>query len=462
MPAAVSSASAAAGDYFGTTQELANQARDLALNAQLVCVWANAEQTAQCAPSADIPPVPVPISGGPFPSLAGRQQIGSWTVPAGQVGSLVSQADANARALAAATSELDCFWVNQALPAEECPNLLTAGYADGPGNFLTQTPGSSIDIPAAVVASTVGVTEANTTAQQVARSLLVCRWISNSIAEPCPPVPPLYQGQVYLQTGETSQIDAGLIESYVSQADADAQATLIAQSLLNCIYCNEAIPATCAQTGLDGESVDRTTGAAAGSICGPSVEAVAASAISLASVPAPPPTILSGCRFTNQRVIVRCSSAFVLPPELDTTGAIFHYVDETNTDYDQNRSTPYVVIEAGSVSILRAPGGSMTPQQDANEQAILLGLSTLDCVFTNDQQTGTCPNNLVTVNQGNIPAGFVVSTVSKADANSQATTMANALSICMDPDAYNAAPNGPPGPAGPSGNCSSTCHGVWG
>lgn len=92
----------------------------------------------------------------------------------------------------------------------------------------------------------------NESARVYAESLLECYWLNNSISLNCP------SGAVNAKNGQTSEsypaavatatganIPSGTIKSYISQEDADTQARILVESLLDCVYLSDAVTVTC-------------------------------------------------------------------------------------------------------------------------------------------------------------------------------------------------------------------------
>lgn len=113
-------------------------------------------------------------------------------------------------------------------------------------------------------------------------------------------------GYKFTPQSMTVVIPAGMFKSATSQTEADAQADaaeeLVRYSLLQCAYCNEAVPVSCGtkaeveDTYTDQQgvvtttvdtywSVDKTAGMVAGILCGPDMDEVMTLASQLATVP---------------------------------------------------------------------------------------------------------------------------------------------------------------------------------
>ena len=109
------------------------------------------------------------------------------------------------------------------------------------------------------------------------------------------------------------------------------------------------------------------------------------------------------CEYRNLRIEIAC--------------------DDIEAQLNENNPS---VVPAGTYS-------STVSQEDAHTQAVNAAEAALVCVFTNDTITRTCANlgfdQGDVINNGNIvivvPAGSVLSDISKADANAQATVQAD-------------------------------------
>jgi hypothetical protein len=226
--------------------EVATEADSFALS-QLDCYWVNTEQVAYC---------PANTVG------SGEDIVASATVGAGTVTSYESQQDANEIAFSQATAELRCAVGNTALTRsctdiglEAVPNDLTPAY---PGADLRI---GSIDIATntilVFVSNTANLLEvqaaknnADAQAVELAESRLECFYFSPEVTKDCQNIDTDY---AYVNaanpstgtTGQTVLVPAGFFTSILGSTDALDQATLYADSLLNCFYVNDEVIETC-------------------------------------------------------------------------------------------------------------------------------------------------------------------------------------------------------------------------
>lgn len=92
----------------------------------------------------------------------------------------------------------------------------------------------------------------NESARVYAESLLECYWLNNSVSLKCPSeAVNAKNGQtaesypVAVATEDGATIPSGTIKSYISQEDADTQARILVESLLDCVYLSDAVTVTC-------------------------------------------------------------------------------------------------------------------------------------------------------------------------------------------------------------------------
>ena len=78
----------------------------------------------------------------------------------------------------------------------------------------------------------------NITARNMALGMLTCYWENKRIERACPPNTTGYMN-------ETSVVEAGVIRSFISQLDADTQAETLALSKLLCLFGNHSVEVTC-------------------------------------------------------------------------------------------------------------------------------------------------------------------------------------------------------------------------
>ena len=104
--------------------------------------------------------------------------------------------------------------------------------------------------------------------------------------------------------------------------------------------------------------------------------------------------------------------------------------------------------------------------EEANASAKALANAMAACVdsssyqmFCNNAVTGTCSasGGKKLISQCTVPAGSICSTESQAAADAAAKAIADAATICLDPDDF----MGAAGRTGANGSCGGTCYGVY-
>ena len=462
----------AAGTFTSVVSvEAANEAALAAAQSQLVCAWLNASQTANCGAGATV--------GLGNPS----------TVAAGSVTSTISQADADEQALAIATSLLVCSYPNTQQGPITCP-------VDSGGVAANTGASNPITIAAGTFTSSINQADANAQAVLAANQLLRCQWGNDQTTVVCPTsggqpasatVSPVYQ----------VVIPANTFLSDISRAEANAQALQFANSQLDCLYCNLAVPAAC--VNVNGPSIDATAPVAAGTFCATTFGAAQSLATTLAAIPIEVSANGALCRYANDQIIAKCVGDGVnfVGPYNVTTGAGLSAVSlsqsvtvpagtfiTTTSKADANAQAAAAAIAslncfwsspaAGPINCpadsavgssppasnpLFIPAGLFTSYTSLAQVNAMLSayISTVTiCLWTNDAQVGgACPGSTTAIQNGSVGAGVVISHTSKTDANNQAKTLATALNVCA-PDSMLSAP-GEPGSAGPSGSCNAPC-----
>lgn len=217
------------------------------------CYWENTEQTANCSVGA--------ITNAEKAGLPTEQQNlvnNPSTVAAGTYKSSVSQAVADAAALAEAQSELLCLFGN----AERTRTCLDIGFSEAitdtdstPDTLDGQVRKGSYTVTANSVFSSDSIAAANAAADAVAEGELNCFYPNEVVVVTCagegrvagspgttgPPV-----GNPLTNTrGQSITMPAGFLTSLVSTADANDIARDYALSLLECWICNQEQVVTC-------------------------------------------------------------------------------------------------------------------------------------------------------------------------------------------------------------------------
>ena len=237
----------------------------------LDCRWFNAAQSAAC----------------PDQAYAVSPVGGSVTVAAGTLSSYVSQADADAQALALAEASLECVWGNMETTAR-CSDTVSPGsqaqtdylaledsspvnvfnvyqgmqpftatqavagnttntyYGSAPYSLITTAVQTLlVTVPGGTYTSTLSLADANSMAAIAATAELSCFFTSYN-AQNCPAgaagVPADLISGV---TGNTATVAPGWQKNTVSQAASDAAAAALAASLLDCYWVNTQQVASC-------------------------------------------------------------------------------------------------------------------------------------------------------------------------------------------------------------------------
>ena len=177
-------------------------------------------------------------------------------IPAGTYKSLISQDDADRMAADAAAAMLNCFYVSDAVQVS-CEDL---GYEEPVPN--TGDRKGTVVVPKGTFTSTISIEDATEQAQTYAKSLLVCYYTNTKIELSCDDenarnlgVTPTPNNKVEVTLtpdspripgkGQVITIEPGVIRSNISTEAAIREATLLAESLLECCFVNVAKTVTC-------------------------------------------------------------------------------------------------------------------------------------------------------------------------------------------------------------------------
>jgi hypothetical protein len=422
-----------------TQDALDSQAYDLALS-RLECFYPNTRQEALCTGNAD----------------AG---VISYVIDAGTLSSPLSQEAANTEALALATSQLQCLWYN---------DQVTEVCASTGAIVWTYT------VTARTLTSAISRADANAQAAASALSLLDCRYPNAQQQRTCDNIG---KTQTDPLAGTNSvTVAAGTFLSEISVADANAQAVVYAEAGLSCQWSNAAVEVVCpadsghaasitasptykvtiaartffsevGQVDADeqatgygalqlecrycntlvpalcagGSSEDETASVPANTFCDLTFSGAQELAEALAAIPVKlQVTGTPTCRYFNDR-----KSAVCVEPSPNTAGHLFKFSVAAGTGLSTNSST-LVIIEAGSVV-------STTSKADANTQAEALALSFLDCFFDSEAKQFACALG-VSVNSTppfTLSAGTFRSYTSRTEANSLRDAYGNAALDCF-------------------------------
>ena len=210
----------------------------------LVCAWENAVQETSCADPAMAHYYDHPDA------------VHHAVIPAGTYKSLISQADADQMAADAAAAMLNCFYVSDAVQVS-CEDL---GYEEP----VLNTDGriGTVVVPKGTFTSTISIEDATEQARTYAKSLLICYYTNTKIELSCDDenarnlgVTPTPDNKVEITLtpdssripgkGQVIVIEPGVIRSNISTEAAIQEATLLAESLLECCFVNVAKTVTC-------------------------------------------------------------------------------------------------------------------------------------------------------------------------------------------------------------------------
>lgn len=314
-------------DLFDTAQRKADESAYTYGESTLVCAWENTAQEASCDPTAahyyDHP-----------------DAVHHAVILAGTFTSLISQDEANQMAIDAAAAMLNCFYVSDAVQVS-CEDL---GYEEPVPNTDDGRKGTVV-VPRGTFTSTISVEDATAQAMSYAKSLLVCYYINPKIELSCEDdnarnvgVTPTPSNKVEITLtpgspratgkGQVITIEPGVIRSNISTEAAIQEATLLAESLLECCFVNVAKVVTCPDyeyTYTDENGVKQTKSIKASREKSPqysmSVEAgVFSSCVSQEEADHEAETFIQSalsCYYCNEVVLPTCVPDYVLQEVLD-------------------------------------------------------------------------------------------------------------------------------------------------
>lgn len=459
--------------YSDLSQEDADALALQQAQSMLNCLYENDDVLVNCVdyPGAAEPPMePVPTDAEPvYPGLPLR--VGSYTVRRGTFASTESRAAANAEARAFGYGQLVCFYVNDLITVY-CTDPNARGEGVDPtttdpamANPETGSRGQIVTIPRGFSTSVLSTEDANAQARILADSLLECCYINKELSGECPPVlvvdehgnpvlgpdgQPIYvQADPGLSDQYSYVIKAGTYTSCVSQEDADAQAEMQVQGLLNCIYCNRIVLPSCVPSWVleavtagvvrpDGTlykvdlplepsklidpytgvpvdisqwSVDATAGVPAGVYCSSNYEESQQVADS-STLPLRELDVLKECVFQNDEVVGACSSEDPYGGGgRKPNGEPYIFVSKfpAGTSLSRELSSPIpgeiVIVPAGTISVTASDvPGTKRPTDDgydpdyndrltkayANAQAVNLIMTMMTCVFGHPKTIAWC------------------------------------------------------------------------
>lgn len=210
----------------------------------LVCAWENTVQETSCEDQTMAHYYDHPDA------------VHHAVIPAGTYKSLIGQADADLMAADAAAAMLNCFYVSDAVQVS-CEDL---GYEEPVPN--TGERKGTVVVPKGTFTSTISIEDATEQAMTYAKSLLVCYYTNTKIELSCDDenarnlgVTPTPNNKVEVTLtpdspripgkGQVITIEPGVIRSNISTEAAIREATLLAESLLECCFVNVAKTVTC-------------------------------------------------------------------------------------------------------------------------------------------------------------------------------------------------------------------------
>lgn len=229
---------------FDTAQRKADESAYTYGESTLVCAWENTVQETSCEDPAMAHYYDHPDA------------VHHAVIPAGTYKSLISQDDADQMAADAAAAMLNCFYVSDAVQVS-CEDL---GYEEPVPN--TGERKGTVVVPKGTFTSTISVEDATAQARTYAKSLLVCYYTNTKIELSCDDenarnlgVTPTPNNRVEITLtsdssripgkGQSITIEPGVIRSNISTEAAIREATLLAESLLECCFVNVAKDVTC-------------------------------------------------------------------------------------------------------------------------------------------------------------------------------------------------------------------------
>ena len=231
-------------NLFDTAQLKADASAYTYGESTLVCAWENTVQETSCTDPAMAHYYDHPDA------------MHHAVIPAGTYKSLISQADADQMAADAAAAMLNCFYVSDAVQVS-CEDL---GYEEPVLNTGDRV--GTVVVPKGTFTSTISIKDATEQATTYAKSLLVCYYTNTKIELSCDDenarnlgvIPtPANKVEITLTSdspripgkGQSITIEPGVIRSNISTEAAIQEATLLAESLLECCFVNVAKDVTC-------------------------------------------------------------------------------------------------------------------------------------------------------------------------------------------------------------------------
>ncbi len=315
-------------------------------------------------------------------------------VEIGEFVSEVSVQDAIDQATAYALTQLDCFYIQ---PNDAIAACCDPPIPDDPGSFSGSGSGSDFG-------STSGSAAGSSQAQQGSTDG------SGSTSRECEPGalvngPIEYDGNT---RGNPIYLYAGYTVSDLSFEDAQEQAQLLAESMVDCLYPNDPKVQCCA--GDNSVCISIPAGYILSEV---SVDEANAAAEELVNA-------MLVCEFWNDELTVSCAGGPVMPGMQQS-----------------------VTIPANTFS-------SSSSKEDAEDKALLMAMDMLTCLYCNDELIRTeCPALT-------IPPCTIISSESKDDANLKSEEMMQLLLDTRQPCPGSSGGGGGGGGGGSSNDVSSS------
>lgn len=446
-------------------KSLLNAAAKSAAEAGLSCFFLNLPQTAYCV-DAGFPEGAFTNSNVP-PSQAANV-LNPSTVNGGLYQSFDSQEAADAIALNEAISNLKCLYGNDAVEVT-CEDL---GFTEAVTTDPLNLPPISFDgrrrvgkatILANTIFSNSSKEDANSLAELLAQSQLVCFYINDELLLSCETLTPPKTGTkatdadvLIGKSGNPVFVPKGFLQSTIDTADANDQAEVLANSLLDCYWtnvekCKSCEPVTvtdpdnpdggpiyvsaqdpgpvCVKAGtivsyVSQQDADDQAQALADaqlicSYCNPEVLPKCPADSWSGTVPVPPEEvddtwsvtatrgIAAGifCSIDPQDVVNVATSIANVPADTgNSTDCCYGNLEVTaecepdadGLPVDPLLSSGSVIIAANTLVVCdsnaEAAGWSGTTQEYATELAQKLANAALVCIWSNDERTAECPN----------------------------------------------------------------------
>lgn len=220
--------------------------------AGLNCFYVSDAVTADCVTRPNAPRDNMEWVPNDGPNDPEPHRVGFVVIPEGAYISMTSKEQATEFAQQIAYSMLNCFYKSDPIDIEcEDENARNSGVDPDVTDPVVvdlkvgdsaskEVPGQHIIIQQGYFTSQLSTVEATYQAKQLADSLLTCCFISRAIHKECDEEASKEFSPVW-----SYDLVKGAFNSCESQADADLQATLTAESMIQCVYCNKIVPPEC-------------------------------------------------------------------------------------------------------------------------------------------------------------------------------------------------------------------------